>query len=54
MQVGSVVAVAWVRDNRSGAVNWKLFLNIILSWVVTLPRTMGLSAGIMALLRLAL
>ena len=48
-----MVAIGWVKDKRAGAVNWKLFLNIILSWVVTLPCTIGLSAGIMALLRLA-
>ncbi|XP_072038156.1 sodium-dependent phosphate transporter 1-B-like [Amphiura filiformis] len=51
-KVGSVVAVGWARDRRAGAVNWKLFGNIILSWVVTLPCTIGLSAGVMALLRM--
>jgi len=41
-KVGSVVCVGRVRSRES--VDWKLFRNIILAWVVTLPVSGGLSA----------
>ncbi|XP_052765082.1 sodium-dependent phosphate transporter 1-A-like isoform X2 [Mya arenaria] len=41
-KVGSVVCVGRVRSK--GSVDWKLFRNIILAWVVTLPVSGGLSA----------
>ncbi|KAL5110745.1 Sodium-dependent phosphate transporter 2 [Taenia crassiceps] len=43
--VGSVVLVGFIRSKMS--VNWRLFVNIILAWVVTLPAAGGLSALIM-------
>lgn len=43
--VGSVVIVGFIRSKMS--VNWRLFVNIILAWVVTLPVASGLSALIM-------
>ncbi|VDM23274.1 unnamed protein product [Hydatigera taeniaeformis] len=43
--VGSVVIVGFIRSKMS--VNWRLFINIILAWVVTLPMAGGLSALIM-------
>ncbi|VDK32755.1 unnamed protein product [Taenia asiatica] len=43
--VGSVVIVGFIRSKMS--VNWRLFVNIILAWVVTLPVAGGLSALIM-------
>ncbi|XP_078620469.1 sodium-dependent phosphate transporter 2-like isoform X2 [Branchiostoma floridae x Branchiostoma japonicum] len=51
-KVGSIVFVGWLRSKAS--VDWKLFRNIVFAWVVTLPIAGGVSAGIMALLRLAL
>ncbi|GMS78186.1 hypothetical protein PENTCL1PPCAC_30466, partial [Pristionchus entomophagus] len=50
--VGSVVAVGSIKSG--GGVNWSIFRNVALSWVVTLPGAGLISAGIMALLRLAL
>ncbi|XP_076361317.1 sodium-dependent phosphate transporter 1-B-like isoform X1 [Tachypleus tridentatus] len=46
-KVGSVVFVGWVRT-RTG-VDWSLFRNIVLAWVLTLPLTGGLSAMFMAI-----
>lgn len=48
--VGSVFAVGLADGIK--AVNVRLFINILLSWVVTLPATLGLAAGIYALLDL--
>ncbi|XP_071943785.1 sodium-dependent phosphate transporter 2-like [Antedon mediterranea] len=51
-KVGAIVAVGWFR-NRT-AVDWKLFKTIFLAWIVTLPATIGLSAGFMACLQLTI
>ncbi|XP_019637228.1 PREDICTED: sodium-dependent phosphate transporter 1-like isoform X2 [Branchiostoma belcheri] len=51
-KVGSIVFVGWLRSKAS--VDWKLFRNIVFAWIITLPVAGGVSAGIMALLRLAL
>ncbi|XP_035658128.1 sodium-dependent phosphate transporter 1-like [Branchiostoma floridae] len=51
-KVGSIVFVGWLRSRTS--VDWKLFRNIVFAWVVTLPVAGGISAAVMALLRLAL
>ncbi|KAI8493557.1 hypothetical protein Bbelb_289540 [Branchiostoma belcheri] len=50
-KVGSIVFVGWLRSRAS--VDWKLFRNIVFAWVVTLPVAGGISAAVMALLRLA-
>ncbi|GMR56751.1 hypothetical protein PMAYCL1PPCAC_26946, partial [Pristionchus mayeri] len=47
--VGSVVAVGSIKSG--GGVNWSIFRNIALSWVVTLPGAGLISAGIMGLLK---
>lgn len=44
-KVGSVVCVGFFRSRES--VNWRLFINIFVTWVVTLPISAGLSAFIM-------
>ncbi|XP_074656459.1 sodium-dependent phosphate transporter 1-like [Tubulanus polymorphus] len=49
-KVGSVVTVGRLRS--SGNVDWKLFRNIIFAWVVTLPVSGGISAGVFAGLRM--
>jgi sodium-dependent phosphate transporter len=48
-KVGSVVAIGRFRSKQS--VDWSLFRNIIVAWVVTVPVTGGIAAGVMALLR---
>ncbi|XP_041361596.1 sodium-dependent phosphate transporter 1-B-like isoform X2 [Gigantopelta aegis] len=48
-KVGSIVSVGRVRSNEN--VDWKLFKNIILAWLVTLPIAGGVSAAVMAGLR---
>lgn len=48
--VGSVVFVGIVRS-REG-VDWRIFRNIALSWVITLPASAGISAVIMLLLKI--
>ena len=50
-QVGAIVAVGRLRS--SGNVDWSLFKNIIISWLVTLPITVGISAGLMGWLMYA-
>ncbi|GMR45791.1 hypothetical protein PMAYCL1PPCAC_15986 [Pristionchus mayeri] len=50
--VGSVVVVGSIKSGDG--VNWFIFRNIVLSWVVTLPGAGLISAGMMALLRFAL
>uniref|UniRef100_A0A1W7RA48 Phosphate transporter n=1 Tax=Hadrurus spadix TaxID=141984 RepID=A0A1W7RA48_9SCOR len=47
-KVGSIVFVGWTRSRQG--VDWKLFRNIVLAWVLTLPVTGGLSAAVMAIL----
>ncbi|GMR56753.1 hypothetical protein PMAYCL1PPCAC_26948, partial [Pristionchus mayeri] len=47
--VGAVVAVGSIKSG--GGVNWSIFRNVALSWVVTLPAAGLMSAGIMALLK---
>lgn len=49
-KVGSVVFVGRFRSREN--VDWHLFRNIILAWLVTLPVTGGISAAIMAGLQL--
>ncbi|KAL5965653.1 Sodium-dependent phosphate transporter 2 [Taenia solium] len=44
-KVGSVVCVGRFRARSN--VNWKLFISIVIAWVVTLPVSAGLSALIM-------
>ncbi|KAG1698346.1 Sodium-dependent phosphate transporter 1-A [Nymphon striatum] len=51
-KVGSVVMVGRVRSNNS--VDWSLFRNIFLAWLVTVPVSAGISAAIMAILKFAL
>ncbi|CAF1028153.1 unnamed protein product [Adineta steineri] len=51
-KVGSVVAIGRIRSKQS--VDWSLFRNIIVAWIVTVPVTGGIAAGVMALLRLIL
>jgi sodium-dependent phosphate transporter len=46
-QVGSVVAVGWIRSKK--AVDWRLFRNIFLAWFVTVPVAGLFSAAVMAL-----
>lgn len=43
-KVGSVVCVGRVRSKDN--VDWKLFVNIIIAWVVTLPAAGLVSAGV--------
>ncbi|VDD97130.1 unnamed protein product [Enterobius vermicularis] len=50
--VGSVVLVGVVKS-RAG-VDWKIFRNIALSWVITLPVSGLIAAGLMLLLKFAL
>uniref|UniRef100_A0A0K0E155 Phosphate transporter n=1 Tax=Strongyloides stercoralis TaxID=6248 RepID=A0A0K0E155_STRER len=47
--VGSVVAVGMVRSRQG--VDWKIFRNIVLSWVITLPAAGFASAIIVLILR---
>jgi len=48
-KVGSVVLVGRLRSKE--VVDWSLFGNIVLSWVVTMPITGGISAAVFAILR---
>ncbi|WKY11307.1 hypothetical protein Q1695_003123 [Nippostrongylus brasiliensis] len=50
--VGSVVVVGMIRD-REG-VKWKVFRNIVITWLSTVPASALLSAGIMFLLKFTL
>ena len=50
-KVGSIVFVGRVRSKDN--VDWSLFRNIILAWLLTLPVSGGISAASMALLRYA-
>jgi sodium-dependent phosphate transporter len=49
-KVGSVVAIGRIRSKQS--VDWSLFRNIFAAWIITVPVTGGIAAGVMALLRL--
>lgn len=51
-KVGSVVFVGWAKSTREG-VDWKLFRNIVIAWVVTVPLTAGVSALLMLILKVA-
>ncbi|CAL4115032.1 unnamed protein product, partial [Meganyctiphanes norvegica] len=51
-KVGSVVFVGWAKSTRDG-VDWKLFRNIVIAWVVTVPLTAGVSALLMLILKVA-
>lgn len=51
-KVGSIVFVGRARSKKN--VDWSLFRNIIMSWVITLPACMAFSAIMMALLSLTL
>uniref|UniRef100_A0A915PSD6 Phosphate transporter n=1 Tax=Setaria digitata TaxID=48799 RepID=A0A915PSD6_9BILA len=48
--VGSVVAVGVIKSRRAG-VRWSIFRNIILSWVITLPASGIVAAGLMLLMK---
>eukprot|EP00112_Aurelia_sp_Birch-Aquarium-sp1_P016068 Seg3607.4 transcript_id=Seg3607.4/GoldUCD/mRNA.D3Y31 product="Sodium-dependent phosphate transporter 1" protein_id=Seg3607.4/GoldUCD/D3Y31 len=48
-KVGSVVMVGRTRSKE--VVDWKLFRNIIISWIVTIPVSGGMSAAMFAILR---
>ena len=50
-KVGSVVMVGRVRTKEG--VDWKLFRNIVIAWVLTVPVSALCSGGAMALLQLA-
>ncbi|KHJ79530.1 hypothetical protein OESDEN_20821 [Oesophagostomum dentatum] len=50
--VGSVVAVGVVKSREN--IEWSIFRNIVISWVVTLPVAGMISASIMLLLKFAL
>ncbi|VDM37355.1 unnamed protein product [Toxocara canis] len=50
--VGSVVAVGTIKSGEG--VDWKIFRNIAISWVVTLPVCGAISAGLMYLLKFTL
>lgn len=49
-KVGSVVMVGRIRHKEG--VNWKLFRNIAIAWILTVPLTALCAAGAMALLQL--
>ncbi|XP_013401514.1 sodium-dependent phosphate transporter 1 [Lingula anatina] len=49
-KVGSIVSVGRFRSRAN--VDWKLFRNIFLAWIVTLPVSGGISAALFAGLRL--
>lgn len=51
-KVGSVVFVGRFRSRQN--VDWKIFRNIIFAWLVTLPISGGISAAIMAALKMTL
>uniref|UniRef100_A0A1I8J2S6 Phosphate transporter n=1 Tax=Macrostomum lignano TaxID=282301 RepID=A0A1I8J2S6_9PLAT len=51
-KVGSVVLVGFFRSRDN--VQWSIFRNILLAWMVTLPISGGISGGIMAFLRAVL
>ncbi|CAD5115935.1 DgyrCDS4865 [Dimorphilus gyrociliatus] len=51
-KVGSVVFVGRFRSKQN--VDWKIFRNIIFAWLVTLPISGGISAAIMAALKMTL
>ncbi|XP_042861828.1 sodium-dependent phosphate transporter 2-like isoform X1 [Penaeus japonicus] len=51
-KVGSVVFVGWAKSSRQG-VDWGLFRNIVIAWVVTVPLTAGISALLMLILQIA-
>ncbi|XP_064078889.1 sodium-dependent phosphate transporter 1-A-like isoform X3 [Macrobrachium nipponense] len=51
-KVGSVVFVGWAKSSRQG-VDWKLFRNIVIAWVVTVPLTAGISALLMLIFKIA-
>lgn len=51
-KVGSVVFVGWTKSTKEG-VDWKLFRNIVLAWVGTVPLTAGISALLMLICRTA-
>lgn len=51
-KVGSVVMVGQIRSKEG--VDWSLFRNIVIAWILTVPVTALCSAGCMALLQLTL
>jgi len=51
-KVGSVVFVGWTKSTKEG-VDWSLFRNIVIAWVVTVPLTAALSALLMFILTTA-
>jgi len=51
-KVGSVVFVGWTKSTKEG-VDWSLFRNIVIAWIVTVPLTAAISALLMFLLSTA-
>ncbi|XP_002160505.1 sodium-dependent phosphate transporter 2 [Hydra vulgaris] len=51
-KVGSIVMVGRVRSRE--VVDWSLFGGIVISWIVTMPITGGISAGVFAIVRAAI
>ncbi|RWS14178.1 sodium-dependent phosphate transporter 1-A-like protein [Dinothrombium tinctorium] len=51
-KVGSVVIVGHVTDRKAKTVDWKLFTNIILAWVLTVPVSAACSALFMYIFKI--
>ncbi|KAF2369096.1 Phosphate transporter [Trinorchestia longiramus] len=51
-KVGSVVFVGWTKSTKKG-VDWSLFRNIVIAWIVTVPLTAAISALLMLILQTA-
>ena len=49
-KIGSIVSVGRYRSNDN--VDWKVFRNIVIAWVVTVPVAAGISALFMFLLKM--
>ncbi|XP_018020098.1 sodium-dependent phosphate transporter 1-B isoform X2 [Hyalella azteca] len=49
-KVGSVVFVGWTKSTKRG-VDWGLFRNIVIAWIVTVPLTAAISALLMLMLQ---
>jgi sodium-dependent phosphate transporter len=52
LKVGSVVAVGTIKSGEG--IDWRIFASIATSWIVTLPVSGLLSAGIMWILNMTL
>lgn len=51
-KVGSVVFVGWTKSTKEG-VDWSLFRNIVIAWIVTVPLTAAISALLMFIFKTA-